>query len=49
MKETHSNLSKQTYELVDINRSGINSQVSYKLNGMMKYYLRHELLLVDEE
>ena len=41
------NWSDKTYEVIEIDRSGINGQVSYKLDGLGKPFLRHELLLVE--
>ena len=37
----------KTYEVIDIDRSGINGQVSYKLDGLSKPFFRNELLLVE--
>jgi len=34
-------------KVIEIDRSGVNGQVSYKLDGLNKRCLRHELLLVE--
>ena len=48
MKEpVKKNWTDETYEVIEINRSGIHGQVSYKLDGLAKLYLRNELLLVE--
>ena len=47
MKEHVKNWTDKTYEVIEINRSGINGQVNYKLDRLPKLYLRNELLLVE--
>ena len=47
MKEHVKNWTDKTYEVIEIDRSGINGQASYKLDGLTKLYLRNELLLVE--
>ena len=47
MKEHVKNWSEATYPVIEIDRSGINGQVSYKLEGLTKLYLINELLLVE--
>ena len=46
MKEHIKHLTDATYEVMEIDRSGINGQVCYKLDGLTKLHLRNELLLV---
>ena len=47
LKEHVNKLSEAIYKVIEINRSGINGQVSYKSDGLTKLYLRNELLLVE--
>ena len=54
MKQTYSELkehvkswSEATYKVIEVDRSGINGQLSYKLDGLTKPDLRNELLLVE--
>ena len=37
----------KTYKVVGIDRSGINGQTTYKLEGLSKALLRHASLLVE--
>ena len=45
MKEHIKNWNDNTYEVIEIDRSGINRQVSYKSDGLTKSCFRNELLL----
>jgi len=47
MKEHVKNWSDAIYKVIDIDRSGLNGQVSYKLEGLPKLYFRNELLLIE--
>ena len=47
MKQHVKNWTYKTYKVVGIDRNGINTQVSYKLEGLNKSFLRHEILLVE--
>ena len=47
MKEHVKNWSDATYRVIGIDKSGLNGQVSYKLEGLNKFDLRNELLLVE--
>ena len=47
MKQHVKNWTDKTYKVVGIDRNGINTQVSYKLEGLNKSFLRHEILLVE--
>jgi len=47
MKEHVKSWTDKTYQVIEIDRFGTNGQVSYKLNGVSKLYLRNELLLVE--
>ena len=47
MKEHVKHWIGKAYEVVGIDRSGLNGQVSYKLDGLAKLYLINELLLVE--
>ena len=47
MKEHVKNWTDKTYEVIEIDRSGINGQVNYKLDGLSKSFFRNELLLVE--
>ena len=47
MKQHVKHWTDKTYEVIEIDRSGINGQVSYKLDGATKLFLRHELLLIE--
>ena len=47
MKEHITNWSEATYKVIEINRSGLNGQTTYKLEGITKPFLRNELLLVE--
>jgi len=44
MKEHVKNWTDKTYEVLGIDQSGLNGQVSYKLDGLAKLYLRNELV-----
>ena len=46
IQEHVKNRSEATYKVIEIDRSGINGQVSYKLDGLTKLYLLNDLLLV---
>ena len=48
MKEHVKNWTEQTYKVIYIDKSGLNGQVSFKLEGLNKSYFRNELLLVDD-
>ena len=47
MKEHVKNWIGKAYEVIGIDQSGLNGQVSYKFDGLAKLYLRNELLLVE--
>ena len=47
MKENVKIWTDKTYKVIEIDRSGINGRVSYKLDGLSNLYLRNELLLVE--
>ena len=47
MKGQIKNWTDATYEGIEIYRSGINGQVSCKLDGLSKSFFRNELLLVE--
>ena len=47
MKEHAKNWIDTTYKVIEIDRSGINGQTRYKLDGLSKGYFRNELLLVE--
>ena len=46
MKERVNNLTDTTYKVIGIDKSGLDGQVSYKLDGLSKPFFRYELLLV---
>ena len=48
MKEHVKNWTEQTYKVIYIDKSGLNGQVSFKLEGLNKSHFRNELLLVDD-
>ena len=48
MKEHVTNWTEQTYKVIYIDKSGLNGQVSFKLEGLNKSHFRNELLLVDD-
>ena len=48
MKEHVKNWTEQTYQVIYIYKSGLNGQVSFKLEGLNKSHFRNELLLVDD-
>ena len=47
MKQHVKNWSEEVYKVIHIDKSGLNGQVSYKLDGLNKLYLRNEILLVE--
>ena len=47
MKEHVKNWSDEVYRVIHIDKSGLNGQVSYKLEGLNKLYFRNEILLVE--
>ena len=47
MKEHVKSWSDRTYEVIEIDRSGLNGQTTYELEGLSKPFLRNELLLVE--
>ena len=47
MKERVKNWSDKTYEVVGIDKSGLNGQTTYTLKLLSKGYFRNELLLVE--
>jgi len=47
MKEHIRNWTDATYEVVGIDKSGLNGQTTYKLEGLSNVYSRNELLLVE--
>ena len=47
MKQHVINSTDTLYKVVGTDKSGLNGQVSYKLEGLNKPFLRNELLLVE--
>ena len=47
MTEHVKNWSEATYKVVGIDRAALDGQTTYKLEGMPKVYLRHEIFLVE--
>ena len=47
MKQHVKNWGESTYKVIGIDRSGLNGQTTYKLDGLTKLFLRNEILLVE--
>ena len=47
LKQHVTNWTDKTYEVVGIDRSGINGQTTYKLEGLNQTFSRNELLVVE--
>ena len=46
MKQHVKNWSEATYKVIGIDKAGLNGQTTYKLEGVPKTYLRHDIFLV---
>ena len=47
MKEHVKNWTDATYKLIGMNKSGLDGQTTYKLEGLSKGYFKNDLLLVE--